>query len=134
MTLDDSWRGQSKCRSLSPEMADKIFFPGSGGKPTRAQLYCSGCPVIAQCLKDAIENKLEGFMCGTTDGERTIMASIYHHTYTVEPLMKKVYENLPDEAKTNEKVRKVYRKYAPEEPYTFEYLESIEAPLNLIDS
>ncbi len=72
------------CRTLTPEETDKIFFPGSGGKPTAAKKLCASCPVEAMCLVQAIEKGLQGFWAGTTDKERAVMSARFH--VKVEPL------------------------------------------------
>lgn len=70
----DLWSETAKCRTMSIEEADAMFWPGSGGKPTAAKAFCSDCPMIKFCLMEAIEKGLTGFWAGTTDTERTQMA------------------------------------------------------------
>lgn len=71
-----------KCASLSPNDADRLFFPGPGGKSHKARQFCSDCPFIAECLADAIENDLEGFFAGETQNSRRQMASLHHMRIT----------------------------------------------------
>lgn len=71
-----SWRNKRKCRNLTPEQADKIFFPKPGGKSKAAKAYCLDCPVISQCLKEnlALGALSQGMWAGTTEPERRRMA------------------------------------------------------------
>lgn len=60
----------AKCRELTAEEADSLFFPGTGGRPTKAKYYCDTCPMLSVCLEDAIKNNAHGFIAGTTEKER----------------------------------------------------------------
>jgi len=71
--MGDAWRGDSKCLELTPEEADALFFPGSGGKPHKAKKYCSNCPVQGLCLQNAIDAGMAGFHSGTTEEARAAM-------------------------------------------------------------
>lgn len=64
------WRLDSKCRKLSPQQADKLFFPDKGGKSKQAKIFCKGCPVLSRCLAEALRGSPEGFQAGTTKDER----------------------------------------------------------------
>lgn len=103
----DQWRLSAKCAGIDTKLADEIFFPGSGGKATKADLFCYGCPVRSQCLIEATELRLEGFIAGTTVSERDSMRQL--RKITVKTLREQYEEALPIEAK--QKVRPVYRKY-----------------------
>lgn len=63
----------SKCDDLSPVEADKLFFPGPGGKVNKARKFCDSCPIVGICLQNAIDYELEGFWAGTTEDERRSM-------------------------------------------------------------
>lgn len=78
MISEQYWQNKSKCKALTPEQADALFFPPSGGKPQKADRFCSNCPVRGICLVDAIENKLTGFLAGTTEDDRRIMRNNWH--------------------------------------------------------
>lgn len=121
---NQEWRLNARCNSLTPEQADKLFFPSSGGKPTKAEIFCGRCPVRSICLREAIEKELEGFMCGTTENQRKVMAKEFH--IKVNPLMNQYHAALPQRAK--EKVKPVYRKWSPPQPDTLEYLNSLNPP------
>lgn len=117
---DTNWRMDSRCRTLQPAAADNIFFPGSGGKPNKAKAFCSNCPVIATCLQEAIELKLQGFFAGTTEDERTVMAKSWH--VPVKPLT----AALPPEP--DNKKRKVYLKVDWPVEDTVTHLDSLVGP------
>lgn len=63
-----------KCAELTPQEADAMFFPGSGGKPSKARAYCVDCPFYQGCLEEAALNSLQGFWAGLTDSERRLWA------------------------------------------------------------
>lgn len=113
MLEEQNWRIRGKCRKLTPKRADELFFPGSGGKPKAAERFCKGCPVMSQCLIDAIEYNLDGFIAGTTKDERTVMANLRRI------LIKEL--DLPPEPVLR---RKVYRKIITYDQYA--YLDEVE--------
>ena len=48
------WRKQARCKDLTPEEADKLFFYSSGGKSKRGREFCMRCPVKTQCADSAV--------------------------------------------------------------------------------
>lgn len=118
MNNDCNWRDSAKCKNLTPLESDQIFFPSSGGKPTQAREYCADCPVVAQCLQEAIELKLDGFIAGTTPKERKVMAEKWH--IEVAPLV----DSMPPEPIK----RRVYRKIQSPILDTVAFLDSILEP------
>lgn len=127
MTLDslEEWRLRASCRNLSAKETDRIFFPGSGGKPTKAKLFCEGCPTKGDCLKDAITNKLSGFFAGTTESERSIMAEQFG--LDQRPIGELVKKLTPTAGK-----RRRYRHVIKSEGYTLEYLDELPDPDELV--
>ena len=69
---------QARCNELTPREADKLFFPGTGGKVKKARDYCNRCSLKRQCLIEAIEYGYAGFISGTTEDERKEMAKRWH--------------------------------------------------------
>lgn len=65
-----SWKDDSKCRDLSPEEVDKLFWLGKGGSPMRARTFCMDCPVKKMCQNYALVHDEEGIWAGTTKKER----------------------------------------------------------------
>lgn len=65
-----------RCESLSATDADKIFFPGRGGKSKKAQAFCNGCFFKSECLETAMIKNLQGFWAGTTDKDRREMLKL----------------------------------------------------------
>lgn len=61
----DEWPLQARCRG----MADALFPEGKDQK--RARVVCMGCPVRANCLAEALDNRIEwGVWGGLTERER----------------------------------------------------------------
>lgn len=61
----EDWPLHAKCRG----MADALFPEGKDQK--RARAVCSGCPVRANCLAEALDNRIEwGVWGGMTERER----------------------------------------------------------------
>jgi WhiB family transcriptional regulator, redox-sensing transcriptional regulator len=60
------WTAQAACRTTE---ADSLFVQGAA--QNRAKLVCMGCPVRAECLADALDNRVEfGVWGGMTERER----------------------------------------------------------------
>lgn len=73
-----SWRDEAACRGMTPEESERIFFPTdprSGPERQRmydeARSYCDGCPVVRECLQDALDwNDRDGFRGGMSASGR----------------------------------------------------------------
>lgn len=61
-----NWRFLSKCRKVSPD----FFFPSAGRASNKAKEFCNNCPVISECLEDAIKTDSDGIRAGFTYRER----------------------------------------------------------------
>jgi WhiB family transcriptional regulator, redox-sensing transcriptional regulator len=60
------WAPQGACRKAEP---DALFVRGAAQQV--AKKVCLGCPVIAQCLADSLDNQTEfGVWGGMTERER----------------------------------------------------------------
>ncbi|MBM6547242.1 WhiB family transcriptional regulator [Janibacter sp. YIM B02568] len=60
------WAKDGQCRGMDP---DALFVQGKDQRA--AKLACRGCPVIAECLADALDNRTEfGVWGGMTERER----------------------------------------------------------------
>lgn len=120
MTLaEEAWWLEASCRAMSPKEADQVFFPSSGGKPTKAKQICEQCPVVGMCLKRAIESNLSGFLAGTTESERKVMSAYF----CVKPVQAEIQELLPEVGK-----RRVYRKIIKNDEDTLSYLDGLSEP------
>ncbi|WP_411675527.1 WhiB family transcriptional regulator [Dermabacter vaginalis] len=67
-TIHDTrhWASQGACASLNPE---EFFVQGSDQH--KAKVVCRSCPVLNQCLADALDNRIEfGVWGGMTERER----------------------------------------------------------------
>ncbi len=63
---DQGWAARAACRTGSP---DELFAKGAAQQS--AKVICQGCPVVAECLADALDNRTEyGVWGGMTERER----------------------------------------------------------------
>jgi WhiB family transcriptional regulator, redox-sensing transcriptional regulator len=66
MTWITDWTARAGCRGTNP---DALFVQGAA--QNRAKAVCLGCPVRAECLADALDNRVEfGVWGGLTERER----------------------------------------------------------------
>lgn len=64
-----TWRLEGTCRDIDPE----LFFPerSNGPEAKAAKKTCAQCPVVDQCLAEAVEQGIEfGVWGGTTYADR----------------------------------------------------------------
>ena len=64
------WRQRGRCRELSFEEVDEIFFPEKHVHATAAKNYCRECPVINVCRAYAVFYKEDGFWGGLTANDK----------------------------------------------------------------
>ena len=61
-----AWVSKALCRSIDP---DQLFV--SGKAQSKAAVICRHCPVVAECLADALDNQMEfGVWGGMTERQR----------------------------------------------------------------
>lgn len=66
-TGSTTWMAEGRCRSMPPE----VFFPEDGWGVEVAQRICNTCPVQAECLEYALENRImEGVWGGASQRQR----------------------------------------------------------------
>lgn len=66
MAWTTDWTTRAACRGSDP---DALFVQGAA--QNRAKAVCLGCPVRAECLADALDNRVEfGVWGGLTERER----------------------------------------------------------------
>ena len=66
MAWTNDWTSRAACRGSDP---DALFVQGAA--QNRAKAVCFGCPVRAECLADALDNRVEfGVWGGMTERER----------------------------------------------------------------
>ena len=70
MPPNPHWRQRSKCRKLTVEQHDKLFFPSSRGTIKQARRFCESCEVFQECLDFAIETDAHGIWAGMNKKER----------------------------------------------------------------
>jgi WhiB family transcriptional regulator, redox-sensing transcriptional regulator len=62
-----AWMSGGNCRNYPPA----VFFPSDGVGVDRARKICADCPVAAQCLEYALEERIEhGVWGGCSERER----------------------------------------------------------------
>jgi WhiB family transcriptional regulator, redox-sensing transcriptional regulator len=67
------WVSKAQCRSIDP---DKLFV--GGAKQREAVSICRYCPVVAECLADALDNQMDfGVWGGKTARERRALLKLY---------------------------------------------------------
>lgn len=63
---DENWVARAKCRTGCP---DELFAKGAAQQT--AKVICQKCPVVAECLADALDTRTEyGVWGGMTERER----------------------------------------------------------------
>jgi WhiB family redox-sensing transcriptional regulator len=66
MAWTTDWTTRAGCKNADP---DALFVQGAA--QNRAKALCFGCPVRAECLADALDNRVEfGVWGGLTERER----------------------------------------------------------------
>lgn len=66
LDVKEDWATEGLCRDADP---DTLFVQGR--EQRLAKVMCRGCPVIAECLADALDNRTEfGVWGGMTERER----------------------------------------------------------------
>jgi WhiB family redox-sensing transcriptional regulator len=64
--LTGDWRVSANCQHSEP---DELFVRGA--KQHDAKSVCAGCPVLAECLSHALDNRIEfGVWGGLTERQR----------------------------------------------------------------
>lgn len=113
------WRRNGKCVDLSIEVADKLFFFGSGGSPVRARNFCGNCPVKRECLHYAILHNQDGVWAGTTYDERNALKDLMLYRIIEQGLVTQDHFAQPESKKepNDRKVDEVYPLELPKESY-----------------
>lgn len=71
----DDWAPLAACRTGEP---DALFVQGAAQQ--QAKQVCSRCPVVAECLADALDHRTEfGVWGGMTERERRAMLRRHPH-------------------------------------------------------
>ncbi len=64
---EDQWMRRGACRNHPPDR----FFPSDGVGVERAKEICAACPVAAQCLEYALEQRIDhGVWGGASERQR----------------------------------------------------------------
>jgi WhiB family transcriptional regulator, redox-sensing transcriptional regulator len=63
------WVSKARCRSTDP---DELFVSGKAQR--KAAVICRHCPVVGECLADALDNQMEfGVWGGMTERQRRVL-------------------------------------------------------------
>jgi WhiB family transcriptional regulator, redox-sensing transcriptional regulator len=63
------WVSKARCRFTDP---DELFVSGKAQR--KAAAICRHCPVVAECLADALDNQMEfGVWGGMTERQRRVL-------------------------------------------------------------
>ena len=66
MSWNEEWAAAATCQKSRP---DELFVRGA--EPHQATVVCAACPVRAECLAEALDNRIEwGVWGGMTERER----------------------------------------------------------------
>ena len=66
MSWNEDWAAAATCKQSRP---DELFVRGA--EQHKAKVVCAGCPVRAECLAEALDNRIEwGVWGGMTERER----------------------------------------------------------------
>jgi WhiB family transcriptional regulator, redox-sensing transcriptional regulator len=66
MSWNEEWAAAATCKQSRP---DELFVRGA--EQHKAKVVCAGCPVRAECLAEALDNRIEwGVWGGMTERER----------------------------------------------------------------
>ena len=68
------WQERARCKDLTPEESDKMFFLKRGGSANKAEQFCSKCPVQQECGNHSILYDERGIWAGMTDEERVVIS------------------------------------------------------------
>lgn len=65
--VSEAWRDDAACTEVDPD----LFFPDQGGSTQQVKRLCGGCPVAAECLAFALEERIQfGIWGGLSTEER----------------------------------------------------------------
>lgn len=66
----EPWMADALCAQVDGD----LWFPERGGSAAEAKRICRSCPVRAQCLELALEQRETGIWGGTSEHERRRMS------------------------------------------------------------
>ena len=73
MTIRARWDDNAACRTTTTATPDDFFAFEDSEAHARALAVCATCPVIEQCLNDALARRDYGVRGGTSESQRTEM-------------------------------------------------------------
>lgn len=78
---DDRWMNDAACAGQGPD----VMFPVTDAKQRRAARVCGGCPVRQECLRYALDNRIEwGVWGGLTEAQRRSVHRQLRHDRPLE--------------------------------------------------
>ncbi len=92
MTWNQDWAAHAACRTHRP---DALFVQGA--EQNRAKQICSNCPVRAECLAEALDDRIEwGVWGGMTERERRALLRRRPHVTSWAGLLRAAKEEHAD--------------------------------------
>ena len=83
--LRNAWRRRARCRGMTNEDRDRIFYPEQGKPYTEALSYCRACPVRRDCLEWATMIGVEAGMFGGATGPELVRYNLHWRRTGVLP-------------------------------------------------
>jgi hypothetical protein len=75
------WSRSAACAGITWQESDKVFFPVSENQDAVAKarsLFCDRCPLMTDCLNDALASDRTGLWAGTTADSRRKLRRTRH--------------------------------------------------------
>ncbi len=97
MDLDFDWYEYASCKGIARSLDDQndspFFMEGRGKTYPKARRYCSGCPVVIDCLISALPEGTEGFWgCTSKTNRQTIRKLMNEYDYDFQQAVSEVWE------------------------------------------
>lgn len=84
-----SWTRLAACRGMDPA----VFFPGRGAPTSEAKAVCARCPVKAECLKAALEERERfGIWGGFSERERRRLRRRVNRGTTIDAVVEETLQ------------------------------------------
>jgi len=81
------WQVDAKCKDLSLDESERLFFTQTKLSLRRAQAYCSSCPVQELCLNAALSFDSIFIWAGTSEKERRKLTGLKRPRNSYPPLV-----------------------------------------------
>ncbi|MDO9378189.1 MAG: WhiB family transcriptional regulator [Nocardioidaceae bacterium] len=93
---NEDWATDAACKDAGP---DVLFVKGA--EQNRAKQMCTGCPVRAECLSEALDNEIEwGVWGGMTERERRALLRRRPNVTSWRAILEAAQSGVPAEVRT----------------------------------